>query len=236
MQITGPLFKWFGSKWLASKLYPAPLYDQIVERFAGCAGYSLRHAERQVSIWEDNPDLRALWTWLIGPATGEEIFSIPCGISVGADIRQLGLSEGQALLLRHWQRTNNVGTCWTISPWGNLPGQWTERTRERVAREVELVKHWRLSRRAPARATHFVDPPYFYNYRYGFKSFDYAALGRELAELRHPRQLIVCEAACPKTGAVPTWLPFTPFARRVTSRRASGNHHHSSELIYYEER
>ena len=36
----GPLFKWFGSKWSASKHYPRPLYDTIVEPFAGGAGYA----------------------------------------------------------------------------------------------------------------------------------------------------------------------------------------------------
>ena len=46
-KITGPLFKWFGSKWLSSKHYPAPEHDVIFEPFAGSAGYSLRHHEKQ---------------------------------------------------------------------------------------------------------------------------------------------------------------------------------------------
>lgn len=66
----GPLFKWFGSKWQSSKHYPQPEHEIIVEPFAGGAGYSLNHCEKRVIIWEDDPNLHALWQWLIDSATG----------------------------------------------------------------------------------------------------------------------------------------------------------------------
>lgn len=124
-EVTGPLFKWFGSKWSASRLYPAPLHDTIVEPFAGSAGYSLRYATRHVRLWESNFQLVALWDWLIHEATEDLIRSIPIDIPVGTDIRALQLTAGQALLLKHWQRTNNLGNCWTTSPWGHMPGHVT---------------------------------------------------------------------------------------------------------------
>jgi hypothetical protein len=239
-KVTGPLFKWFGSKWLASKLYPAPEHDTIFEPFAGSAGYSLRHHEKKVVLWEDNEQLRYLWMWLIERATTNDVHLIPLGLPEGTDIRTLGLSKGQALLLKHWQRTNNVGDCWTVSPWGNKPGQWTENTRARVAEELHAVKHWKLRRTRWDRdvGTYFLDPPYLYNYRYRFKEeFDHSAFANNVKHLiPKSSQIIVCEAACQKTGRVPKYLPFKPFASRITSRRKATENHHSKEYLFHERR
>lgn len=238
MRVTGPLFKWFGSKWLSSKTLPVPLHETIIEPFAGSAGYSLRYASRKVIIAEKDPYIYALWKWLIqtGVRNGEQfIRDIPVNISVGTDIRNLGLGYGQQLLLKSWQRTNNVGSCWTISPWGNSPGQWTANTRARVAEEVQAIKHWQVYQDASElfdlkqEATWFIDPPYEYNYKYKSLVLDYTTLGERITRLNG--QKIVCEAVCPKTGKVPEWLDFKPFGERITSRRKPGNNHHSKELI-----
>lgn len=239
---TGPLFKWFGSKWLSSKTLPAPKYDSIVEPFAGGAGYSLRHCEKRVTICESDPHVYQLWVWLThGGATQSNILDIPIGVKEGTDIRTLGLSQGQQLLLKTWQRTNNVGDCWTISPWGNKPGQWTANTRARVASEFEAVKHWqvwddayvplRMGSRQADNSTWFLDPPYEFNYQYRSKSkIDYVELAKLIRNLHG--QKIVCEAVCQKTQAVPTWLPFREWGSRITSRRKAENNHHSRELIW----
>jgi len=237
MKVSGPLFKWFGSKWLSSKLYPAPERDVIFEPFAGSAGYSLRHCEKRVVIWEENEQVRHLWEWLISSATTASVLEIPIGLPEGADIRAIGLMKGQQLLLKHWQRTNNVGDCWTTSPWGNKPGQWTANTRARVAEEIHAVKHWKVEQIRPnLPGTYFLDPPYIYNYRYRFKVFDYGDLVNKIAMIPNGSQIIVCEAACQKTGRVPEYLPFKPFASRITSRRKKNNNHHSNEYLYYEVR
>jgi site-specific DNA-adenine methylase len=240
MKVTGPLFKWFGSKWLSSKTLPAPKYDTIIEPFAGGAGYSLRHCERIVILAETDPHISALWPWLINEATEHDVREIPLNLPEGTDIRTLGLSSGQALLLKSWQRTNNVGSCWTISPWGNKPGQWTANTRARVAEEIDAVKHWSflnvngcelLHRISTDPATWFIDPPYQFNYQYrNTTPIDYNALASRVRKL--DGQVIVCEALCQKTDARPTWLPFVDFGSRITSRRKTENHHHSRELIY----
>jgi site-specific DNA-adenine methylase len=233
--ITGPLFKWFGSKWLSSKTLPKPLCDTIYEPYAGSAGYSLRYGvDRKVVLSEQDPNLRILWKFLIR-AKERDIREIPINIPTNTDIRDLGLSVGQTMLLKHWQRTNNVGDCWTTSPWGHLPGQWTANTRARVASEVGAVSHWRMAEPAwCAYGTYFVDPPYLYNYRYRFKKdeFDHDELAQNVRSIPRSSQVIVCEAICQKTGAVPNYLPFEFFGNRITSRRKTGQNHHSKELIY----
>jgi hypothetical protein len=237
-KITGPLFKWFGSKWLASRLYPPPEHAVVFEPFAGSAGYSLRHHEKKVVLWEDNAQVQDLWRWLIGSATTASVREIPINIREGTDIGTIGLSRGQALLLKHWQRTNNVGDCWTVSPWGNKPGQWTANTRARVAEELHAVKHWKVHRISYGNpGTYFIDPPYLYNYRYRFgDTFKHPELVYDISTIPKKSQIIVCEAACQKTGRVPKYLPFKPFGLRITSRRKKTENHHSKEYLYVEQR
>lgn len=231
-----PLLKWFGSKWSATKSgkYPAPEHNQIFEPFAGGAGYALNYCDRQVTIYDRDPLLQVLWRWMIQKATSEQVLAIPVGLPVGTDITSLpDLSIGQALLLKHWQRTNNVGDCFTISPWGASPGQWTANTRARVAEEIHAIKHWKVEEcQWDQPGTYFVDPPYQYNYQYRLKGFDYDKLKKQVDCLPSTSQIIACEAACPKTGSVPNYLPFVESHSQVTSRRKTANNHHSRELIY----
>ena len=231
--ISGPLFKCFGSKWLSSKRLPAPVHDTIVEPFAGGAGYSLRHYSKSVVLYEINSQVRELWQWLI-TTSESSIREMPVGIPVGTDIRTLGLSYGQTLLMKNWQRTNNVGNCWTVSPWGNSTGQWTENCRARVAEESQLIKHWKIGEGGwenafehHTPATYLVDPPYQFNYNYRTPPIDYEKLA--LACLSRVGQVVVCEARHPKTGEIPKWLPFLDWEKRVTSRR--GPTGYSKELL-----
>ena len=240
MKITGPLFKWFGSKWLSSKILPIPKYDSIIEPFAGGAGYSLRHFAKDVTIYEKNVHIYELWEYLISAATYSDIREIPLNIPVGTDIRTIGLNKGQELLLKNWQRTNNVGECWTISPWGNMPGQWTESTRARISEEHSCIAHWDLGGKngfhsfvevVNNEVTWFIDPPYKYNYLYGDKAFDYQLMVNGIDGVAG--EIIVCEAICPKTNQMPNYLPFKFWAKRITSRRKVTENHHSKELIYH---
>lgn len=226
------MFKWFGAKWNASKHYPMPEYKLIVEPFAGSACYALRHASTcRAVLWDACPEIAQLWCWLIDEARARDILAIPIELEPYTDIRKLGLSRGQRWLLKYWQRTNPQTACWTTSPWGHLPGQWTASTRARVAAQLPLIRRWEF--REPdytVEATWFIDPPYQHNYGHKQPAIDYKKLARRVMRLRG--QVIVCEALNPKTGASPDWLPFEVFRETVTSRRKAHNSHHSSELIF----
>lgn len=232
--ILHPLWKCYGSKHTGSKHHPAPLPGStIYEPFAGSAGYSLRHYKHNVVLWDINPRVQELWCWLIYKATSQDVLDIPLNLPEGTDIREIGLSWGQQLLLRHWQRTNNISECWTISKWGSLPGQFSSNTRDRVADEVNAIKHWKF--RKPEwteQGTWYCDSPYLYNYQYGVKNFDYAAYAANVSRIPAGSLIIACEAVCPKTGKVPDYLPFTPSHSQVTSRRKKTENHHSKELVY----
>lgn len=234
----GPFFKWFGSKWSSAKRYPKPEFPLIIEPYGGGAGYSCNNAELSVIIMENHPRLIDLWSWLISEASPSNIMEIPINVPEGTDIRTLGLSYGQQLLLKTWQRTNNVSECWTISQWGNKPGQWTASTRSRLAEEVEAIKHWKLftnfdfNHHGVSNATWFIDPPYQFNYNYGCKNFDFSKLAEFVNTLPDNNQIIACEAIG-KNGEVPNYLPFKFNHESVTSRRKESQSHHSKELVYH---
>jgi hypothetical protein len=232
-----PLFKVFGSKWSAIKRgnYPAPIEDStIYEPFAGGAGYSLNYHWHKVVIYDTNPHIACLWRWLILSATSDDIMGIPLNLPVGSNIRDCpDLSYGQQLLLKSWQRTNNHGNCFTISKWGNLPGQFTANTRARLAEEIHAIKHWEFREVTwDQPGTYFCDSPYIYNYRYGVKDFDFAQYAANVNALPQGSLAICCEAVCPKTQAVPDYLPFEYSPSQVTSRRKTTENHHSKELVY----
>jgi hypothetical protein len=226
--VTRPLFKYPGSKWQLSKHYPEPQCAQIIEPFAGSACYSLRHADRYVLLVDNNQDVVDLWTYLI-QADGSTIANLPLDLEIGYDIRNLDVSYGAQLLIRAWQRVGS-NTCWTVSKWGNLPGQWTRSTRDAVARNIEHIRHWRVehgdySRIRRGRATWFVDPPYQSLPLFGSKLIDYDYLSRWCRSL--PGQTIVCERAQSEP-----WLPFKPFREVVTGRRGASSKGKSQEVIW----
>lgn len=229
----GPFFKWFGSKWSAAGKYPAPKHATIVEPFAGSAGYACFHAHmHDVILYERNPQIRSLWHWLL-EARPYEVREIPVDLEPGTDIRTLGLSYGQELLLKHWQRTNTIGPSWKVSPWGSKPGQWTDSTRRRIADELGWIRRWKIRGEWDGHilgdSTWFIDPPYQFNFQYGVKNFDYGNLAACVSKLESlESQVIVCEAIGPK-GERPNWLPFQESHEQVTSRRKKQR---SKELVY----
>jgi len=223
----GPLFKYFGSKWRGAKHYPAPEYQLIIGACAGGAAYEQHYANREVWLFDPDPEVAALWDYLIH-ADPAEIRALPCeGLTAGTDIRTLGLSPGGALLLKYWQRTGR-SSCWTVSnivtgenKWckehGRGPnaagstGMWHPTIRERTAVLIERIRHWKVFQAGYAEipdveATYFVDPPYQHQPGvYACWQMDYQHLGAWCKSRRG--QVIVCE----QEGA--DWLPFRPLYR-----------------------
>jgi hypothetical protein len=64
------------------------------------------------------------------------------------------------------------------------------------------------------------------------KGFDYNLLASNVNNIHTGSLVFVCEAVCPKTGAVPDYLPFVPSHSQVTSRRKKTQSHHSKELVH----
>jgi hypothetical protein len=208
-----PFFPYYGSKWACAPAYPPPLYWQIVEPFAGSAGYSLRFPDRDVLLVDINPTITGLWRWLIGadPAEVLQLPDVPDGVSV----HDLGLAGPARDLVGYWLNPGQVVPAAKRSRFrsGEFTNKgWNETIRRRIAAQIPRIRHWRIHEgqhndavsliRDPA--TWFVDPVYQGRpgKTYRTAALDYEALGR-WAEGLHG-QVIVCEADGAK------WLPFRP--------------------------
>lgn len=213
-----PFWAYYGGKWRAAPLYPEPLFDTIIEPFAGAAGYSLRYPDRKVVLVEKNPKVAETWRYLLR-VSAAEVRALP---DLGADqtVNDLAIVEEARLLIGWWinkgtaapriRASSNMRRAVAgLEPRDPPSSWWGPQIRERIASQVDHVRHWRLIEGdytdAPdVEATWFVDPPYASaGKHYPTQPDDFTALGTWCQARRG--QVMVCE----NVGA--TWLPFIPF-------------------------
>ena len=210
-----PFWRYYGGKWRAAPRYPPPAHARIVEPFAGAAGYSLRYPEREVILVEKYPTICEMWRWLIGASSADvrripevdSVDDLPGWVPQGARYL-VGFSMNSACSTP--RRTLSAGRRKLRAMHRQFEG-WTPSLRERVATQVEQIRHWRIIEgdytAAPdGQATWFIDPPYANKAGsyYVHHELDRRKLGYWCRNL--PGQKIVCE----NEGA--DWLPFEPFA------------------------
>lgn len=211
----GPFFKIFGSKHRLAASYLPPEHDDVIEPFAGAAGYATRYADRRVTLVEIEPRIAALWSYLIR-VKASEVLSIPL-LGPEQTIDDLGdVAEEARTLVGFWLGTatrepRRRPSSWMrlrTAPWHTrwMGCYWGARSRARLASQVDHIRHWKVIHgsydSAPdVVATWFVDPPYQVAgklYRSGRPDFgEVGPWARERKGL-----VMVCEAQ----GA--TWLPF----------------------------
>ena len=229
-----PFWRYYGGKWRAAPRYPAPLRAVIVEPFAGAAGYSLRHYERDVVLIDKYPVICEMWRYLIAVSPAE-VRRIPEVEHV--DALPDWVPQGARSLVGFWLNAATVSPRKQLSAgrkklagMGCVFEGWTPATRERIAHQVGCIRHWLVYEGDALSfgdaldfdATWFVDPPY--NNKAGsyyvHSDIDFAALGKWCRSRRG--QVIACE----NEGA--TWLPFRPFA----TLKAGVNGKGSREVIW----
>lgn len=210
--ILKPFWRYFGGKWRATPSYPVPIHDTIIEPFAGAAGYALHYPERDVVLVDCYPVVAEIWRWLIS-ATPDEVRAVPLVDSV--DDLPTWVPLGARYLIGFAmnaatsspRRTLSAG-CRRLRAAGRKFYGWTAELRERVASQVNAIKHWQIIEGsyelAPdIIATWFVDPPYQTqgkHYVHALSPNAYEALGVWCQSRQG--QVIVCE------GEGADWLPF----------------------------
>jgi hypothetical protein len=209
-----PFWTYYGGKYRAAPKYAPPTHKTIIEPFAGAAGYSMRYPDRDVVLVEKYPTIAEMWRYLISVNPAEvmaiplvdTLDDLPSWVPQGA--RDLvGFTLGYAAAApRRRISAGHVAQRLT----GRKFRGWSAAQRERVARQVEMIRHWKViegdySSAPNVPATWFIDPPY--NNRAGrtyvHSDLDYEALGGWCKT--RAGQVVVCENA----GA--EWLPFRPF-------------------------
>lgn len=217
-----PFFGYYGAKWRDTpRLYPKPLYETIVEPFAGSAGFSMRYANRNVILCDIDPVISEVWRYLIR-AKSDEILAIP-DMDPNGTVDDLPIPQEARWLVGFWLNRGVSSPRKTASKWmrgGLRPGSfWGPRVRQTIAAQVGSIRHWKVFNCAytelpsPVVATWFVDPPYQAagrHYRFGSNQLDYNGLATWCRSRRG--QVIVCE----NEGAA--WLPFQRLASVKTAR------------------
>lgn len=213
-----PFFSYFGSKYRIAPKYPDPRHRLIVEPFAGAAGYAATHPHHDVLLIDADERIAGAWSYLIG-ATPDEVRRLPLWDGWESVDDLTSIPQEARWLIGYWLNKGATGTkkpsAWMRS--GKYPDQfWGEAIRERIASQVDAIKHWRVIHgdytQAPdVAATWFIDPPYEVAGTYRQRPDDFAALGRWCQE--REGQVMVCE----NVGA--DWLPFRPF---IDAKATSG--------------
>jgi hypothetical protein len=216
-----PLFPFYGSKWRDAKRYPAP-GDLAIEPFAGSAGYSLWHAPARVHLYDVDPIIVGVWSYLI-KATPRELLALP-DLEPGQSTDDLDLPQEARWLIGFWLNRGSASPKKTQTAFSRRTERqqlvWSQRARDRLAVEVENVRHWQVEQRSYDDvpicddATYFVDPPYVDKGRYyRCNHVVHTAIGAWVREL--PGRVIACE----NEGA--DWLPFQPLASIKSTRGVS---------------
>lgn len=224
-------FSYFGSKGALARHYPAPAFGEIIEPFAGSAGYACRYPDLEVCLYDANPVIVAVWDFLIR-ATKADILALPLEPE-----KVQGLTDAERHFIGFWWRRCGATPSLKPVPWarsGKHPHSfWGVETRARIAGQVERINHWRVFRAdyrdlLPWPATWFIDPPYQQQGRlYTHNRIDYDHLRAWVSML--PGQKIVCEAL----GA--DWLPFQPLYENRTVKYNKAKRT-IQEMIYTESR
>ncbi len=191
----------------------------------------MRYPERNVILVERYAVLAEMWRYLIGVSPAE-IRRIPL-VEAVADL-PTWVPQGGRWLVGFAMNAACASPCTILSAgrkklraMGRIYEGWSEAQRERVASQVESIRHWQIIEGdytvAPdIRATWFIDPPYGNKARsyYVHSDVNYT----DLADWCRTRsgQVMVCE----NEGA--TWAPFKTFA----TLKAGVNGQGSKEVLW----
>ena len=225
-----PLFRYYGSKFLAARHYGPPRRSRVTEPFAGSACYSVWWEVERVRLYDKSPNICMAWDWLTS-CSERDLLAVPAPIRSQEEYE--ALPDGPRQVVGWNMKYASARVPAKIPDWyfayvndgirigalkGNTTwGMWDEARRDRIRRQLPKLANWTIEqldyRDVPLDEAHWhVDPPYQGKpgRAYEFSAIDYADLAEWVRSL--PGAVDVCENA----GA--DWLPFrslrnTPSAR-----------------------
>jgi hypothetical protein len=205
------MWSYYGSKTNLVSLYPDPVYDTIIEPFAGAAKYSLKHFDKRVILIDKYPVIINLWRWL-QKCSEKDILSLPRYLPLGKTVDDINWDCQEAkdffgfmIACADARPKKSAGKRKAI----DRPN-FTNFGIKRVAADLYKIRHWEFilgdyTDSPDIPATWFIDPPYQFGghvYPMSSKKIDFDNLAQWCKGRQG--QLMVCE----NTKA--TWLPFLP--------------------------
>lgn len=197
----------------------------MIEPFAGSACYSTRWNAPVAHLYDVNPDIVALWDWLIHCSVSD-VERIPDAFESMDEVNALPV--GAALLVKFWAAKGRCEATTALSPWyfqyrnARDCRVWGPAVKRRIIAQKPLIARWTATlgsyETIPNQEAHWhVDSPYnnAAGRRYPSHNLDFA----HLAEWCRTRMGTV--DVCENEGA--DWLPFEPLCSVVSARgRRSG--------------
>jgi hypothetical protein len=213
-----PFFPFYGSKWNIARHYPKPNPGVVVEPFAGAAGYATFHNWPAVELYDADPILAGVWSYLLNVDSGE-IMSLPELPEVGDCVDNYSVPQEAKWLIGFWLNRGSATPKKSRTAYSARTDKsqlnWSARAKERIASQLHGIRGWKVTHASYEQAlnkeaTWFIDPPYGDKGKYYRIPFsDFEGLGG-WARTRIGR-VIVCE------GPGASWLPFTPLGSFKTS-------------------
>jgi hypothetical protein len=216
------MWSYYGSKNKIAKFYPPPIFDTIIEPFAGAAYYSLRYFERAVVLIDKNPDIILMWRYLQNCSL-KDLDALPL-LNAGEKITEKDFDcYAQYRLMRFLIVQAAFGGNNTVSKWGAMRLQ---ANINRLKKHHFKIKHWKFiegdySLASDVKATWFIDPPYTnggHKYPMSNRKINFEDLSNWCRSRKG--QQIVCE------NNKATWLNFVPLVA------LDGVKHRTMESIY----
>ena len=204
------MWGYYGSKSKIVDHYPEPIYDKIIEPFAGTAQYALKYFDRDVLLIDKYEVIVRLWKWL-QQCSPNDILSLP-RLKCGENVDDFNWDCDEAKWLVGFIITGAPTIPKkTASKWKTIVRPNTQDYKlNYIANNLFKIKHWEIrqgdySQIENTKATWFVDPPYQVGgeyYKHSSKDIDY----KHLAEWCKNRsgQVIVCG------NTNDTWMDFKP--------------------------
>ena len=215
------MWSYFGSKQKIVKYYPEPIYDTLIEPFAGTAKYSLYgdNWKKNVILVDSYDVIVRIW-WYLQKASEKDILDLPV-IQKGELVPEYLCDEERWLM----GFCVNRGTTYPRKRASNH-NSWAS-DKKRIAANLYKIRHWTIIlgsyKDVPnQKATWFIDPPYQeQGFQYKCNHIDY----KELAEWIRSRegQVIVGE------NATADWRDFKPLVP------LNGTRKRTVECIWYRE-
>lgn len=219
------MWSYYGAKKRIAKYYPEPIYDTIIEPFAGSAQYSLYkdNWKKQVILIDKYKVIVDLWKWLIN-VKEKDILGLPI-LETGESLDNYSdICPEAKMLIGFYINSGSAQPKKTVKKFNG----WNKKRKETIANDLKKIRHWKVFyneyKNIPnKKVTWFIDPPYQFGgewYRESNKSLDYNDLG--IWCKNREGQVIVCE----NTKA--NWLSFKPLVE------LKGQLHKTTEAIYYQ--
>lgn len=218
------MWSYYGRKTKVVRYYPAPLYDTIIEPFAGTAVYSLYkdNWKKNIILVDKYKLIMDLWAYL-QICNYNDIINLP-DLELKQDVSKLNISQELKWLIGFCINKGSAVPKKTVQKWGVR--DW-HKDRKYVADNLYKIKHWTLingdykdlNTLDNIEATWFIDPPYQHGHQYyKHKDIDYNELRKWI--LNRKGQVIVCE----NTKA--DWLDFKPL------KEMRGQLHKTTEAVW----